>query len=263
MTLEDEDIDEPVVSDEPEPDFAELAAAALDNAGIDANQRIQAAAQRANAAPGPALIEADDNEIVSVYEITFEMPDDGLVNNNVVPADVAGPMNNTVQELAHETVDILTDTDDTSRRYPTRQRRSVTRYASQTTFLQLGEVRAHRSVVDAIKLTGATKEERMHATTWTGTTMAQDDTDHVIDKGINDNVGGRVQSLGVRDDAIQSKAWSTEVWSKRYNGGGQGADTTARHGHVDGNGSLQDIARGENEGPFIPIIPEGKTNRED
>ncbi len=173
-------MDEPVVSDEPEPDFAELAAAALDNAGIDANQRIQAAAQRANAAPGPALIEADDNKIV--YEITFEMPDDGLVGGNVVPADVAGPINNTVQELAHKTVDMLTDTDDTSRQYPTRLRRSVTRYTPQTTFLQLGEVRAHRSVMDAIKLTGATKEERMHATTWTGTTMVQDDTDHVIDK---------------------------------------------------------------------------------
>ena len=38
VTLEDEDMAQAVVSDEPEPDFAELAAAALDNAGINANE---------------------------------------------------------------------------------------------------------------------------------------------------------------------------------------------------------------------------------
>ena len=180
VTLEDEDVDEAVVSDEPEPDFAELAAAALDNAGINANQRIQAAAQRANTGSGPAVIEAEDDEIV--YEITFEMPDDGLMGDGAAVADIAVPVNDTVQELAHKTVDILTDTDDTPRRYLTRTRRGVTRYTPQTTFLQLGEVRAHRSVMDAIKLTGATREERMHATTWIGTTMTQDDTDHTVDR---------------------------------------------------------------------------------
>jgi hypothetical protein len=33
-----------------------------------------------------------------------------------------------------------------------------------------------------MRFTRATKEERMHATTWAGTTMTQDDTEHVIDK---------------------------------------------------------------------------------
>jgi hypothetical protein len=37
VALEDEDVDLQVVTDEPEPDFAELAAAALDNVGINAN----------------------------------------------------------------------------------------------------------------------------------------------------------------------------------------------------------------------------------
>ena len=181
VTLEDEDMAQAVVSDEPEPDFAELAAAALDNAGINANERLQAAAQRASVvAAGPAPIEADNNEIV--YEITFDMPDDGLIPDGMVPDDAAVPMNDNIHELAHETVDILTDANETTRRYPTRERRGVARYTPQTTFLQLGEVRAHRSVMDALKLAGATKEERMHATTWTGTTMIQDDTDHVIDK---------------------------------------------------------------------------------
>jgi hypothetical protein len=35
VPLEDEEYDFQVVTDEPEPDFEELAAAALDNAGID------------------------------------------------------------------------------------------------------------------------------------------------------------------------------------------------------------------------------------
>ena len=181
MPLEDEDVNLQVVSDDPEPDFAELAAAALDNAGINANDRIQAA-QQANLNPGPTLIEADDNEIV--YEITFDMPDDGLIADNVVPADDAPLEDNAVHNLAHETVDILTETDDSLRRYPTRLRRSVTQYTPQTTFLQLGEVQAHRSVVDAMRFAKATKKERMHATTWTRMTTTRDDTEHIIDKDL-------------------------------------------------------------------------------
>ena len=95
------------------------------------------------------------------------MPDDGLSPDATNPTASATPASNDVHDLAP------------SWRYPTRLRRSVDRYTP--IFLQLGEVRAHRSVVDAIKLAGATKEERMHATTWTGTTMTQDDTDHFID----------------------------------------------------------------------------------
>jgi len=94
VALEDENVDLQVVTDEPEPDFAELAAAALDNAGLNAgeciqaaqrkaNERMQAAAQCANLDPGPTLIEANNNKIV--YEITFDMPDDGLLADNVVP----------------------------------------------------------------------------------------------------------------------------------------------------------------------------------
>ena len=110
------------------------------------------------------------------------MPDDGLIADNVVPADDAPLEDNAVHNLTHKTVDILTETNDSLRRYPTRLRRSVTRYTPQTTFLQLGEVRAHRSVVDAMRFAKATKEERMHATTRTGTTATRDDTEHIIDK---------------------------------------------------------------------------------
>ena len=43
VLLKDEEADLHVATDKPEPDFAELAAAALDNAGINANNRLQAA----------------------------------------------------------------------------------------------------------------------------------------------------------------------------------------------------------------------------
>ena len=135
MALEDENVDLQAVTDEPEPDFAELAAAALNSVGINAkepvqaaqrkaNERMQAAAQHANLDPGPTLIKGNNDKIV--YEITFDMPDDGLLADSVVLADDTIPATDTVHALAHETVDILTDTNNTSRRYPTRLRRSVT-----------------------------------------------------------------------------------------------------------------------------------------
>ena len=45
-------------------------------------------------------------------------------------------------------------------------------------------MQAHRSVIDAVRNAIATKEERVHATTWTGTSMTQDDTEHVIKKDL-------------------------------------------------------------------------------
>ncbi len=72
VLLEDEEADLEVIIDKPEPDFAELATAALDNAGIDANDHLQAAQRATLPHPGPALIKANDDKIV--YEITFDMP---------------------------------------------------------------------------------------------------------------------------------------------------------------------------------------------
>ena len=122
--LKDEEADLQVVTDNPEPDFAELAATALDNAGIDANDCLQAVQRATLPHPGPTLIKANDDKIV--YEITFDMPDAGLVANNVVPAAATPPEDTTVSNLAHETVDILTDTDNSMRQYPTQLHRSVT-----------------------------------------------------------------------------------------------------------------------------------------
>ncbi len=62
MVLEDNIDDDQVVTDEPEPDFAKLAAAALKNAGINPQDRLCAAQQVADTTPGPAVIDADQDK---------------------------------------------------------------------------------------------------------------------------------------------------------------------------------------------------------
>ncbi len=99
VELKEEEHNFQVVTDNPEPDFAALAAAALDNAGIDphnsnrlcAAQQLQQQ-QAANPAPptGPARIAANEDKIV--YEITFDLPDAGLGTGMVVLPDDIDPM---------------------------------------------------------------------------------------------------------------------------------------------------------------------------
>ena len=86
VPLEEEEFDFQVMTDEPKPDFEDLAAAALNNAGIDTADRLRAATvatEAAAAAPiqpqqdSRHLIEADPDEIV--YEIIVEFLDAGLL----------------------------------------------------------------------------------------------------------------------------------------------------------------------------------------
>ena len=100
MPLEEEEHDFQVVTDDPEPDFEDLAAAALDNAGIDTADRLRAArvaADAAAAAPirpqqdGPRLIEAEPNEIM--YAIIVELPDAGLLPASVNQKNVLAEIN--------------------------------------------------------------------------------------------------------------------------------------------------------------------------
>jgi hypothetical protein len=70
-----------VITTEPAPNFCAVAAAALDKAGINPNNRHRAArdtaANAANRAPaGSTLVEAKDDKIV--YKITIDLPDAGL-----------------------------------------------------------------------------------------------------------------------------------------------------------------------------------------
>ena len=90
VELESDEADFSAVTDDPEPDFEQLAAAALDNACINPQDRLhvaQAAHTAAEAARvaaaadfehrGHALVEANQDKIV--YEIMFDLPDAGLI----------------------------------------------------------------------------------------------------------------------------------------------------------------------------------------
>jgi hypothetical protein len=67
VELKSEEADYAAVTDEPEPDFEQLAATVLDNAGINPQDCLHAAQAAAAAAPlraEPALVEANEDEIV-------------------------------------------------------------------------------------------------------------------------------------------------------------------------------------------------------
>jgi hypothetical protein len=192
VELEPEEMDCAAVTDEPEPDFEQLAATALDNAGIDLQDCLHAAQAAAAAAPlrvGPTLVEANDDEIV--YEITFDLPDAGLAGANVFQDDAPPPPAGeaSILDMADKTVEILTDTDAVTMNwhYPLQSRRSAVghqlydTYAPRMTFLQLGEMRTHRSVSDTTQYVGITREERAHATTWLEMARPVDDTEHTSD----------------------------------------------------------------------------------
>jgi hypothetical protein len=78
VPLEEEVVDHWTVTDEDEPNFRVLAARALDNANINPAAHLWAAhtAEAQPVAPGPALIDADEDQII--YELTFNLPDAGL-----------------------------------------------------------------------------------------------------------------------------------------------------------------------------------------
>ncbi len=144
-----------------------MAAAALNNAGIDPDVRIRAANKNigVNAKPWSlAIVEAGQDKLV--YEITFDLPDAGLApGQNAVPtsANKFGSETHSSIASSHESPE--------QRGYPQQSCRSVVghepydSYAPQIAFLQQGEVRARRSVFHAMKFTQMSKEERMHTTT--------------------------------------------------------------------------------------------------
>ena len=113
------------------------------------------------------MLDAEDDELV--YEITFDLPDAGLAptDGNFAIILCEDRNDNTAVVIAEDTEDTPTD----GRSYPTRACRSAVgnqpydAYAPRTTFLQLGTVRVHRSVLEANRLARMTKEEQLLATT--------------------------------------------------------------------------------------------------
>jgi hypothetical protein len=88
VSLEEEVVDYQAITDKDEPNFRVLAARALDNANIDpaAHLRAARAVEAQPVAPGPASIDADEDEII--YELTFDLPDAGLASP-IAPDSVA------------------------------------------------------------------------------------------------------------------------------------------------------------------------------
>jgi hypothetical protein len=109
VELESKEVIYAAVMDEPVPNFEQLAAAALDNAGIDP-QDCLCAARAAAGKTGPTLVEANDDEIV--YKITFNLQDAGLDEGNVVPNDAPAPHpdgNDPIFDMANKTVKVTTN----------------------------------------------------------------------------------------------------------------------------------------------------------
>ncbi len=186
VDLEEDEQEHQTVADEPKPDFWDLACAALHNAGINAEDMLCAArAQAADKAQwqGLALVEADEDKIV--YKITFDVPNAGLLTAN---ADLQVPVGDDRDNTA---VVAITHNDNEARRYLLRACRGVVgnqpynSYAPRTTFLQLGTVQAHRSVLKTSRLARMTKEERLLAkTASTSPKEMVDDVTHNIDRDL-------------------------------------------------------------------------------
>jgi hypothetical protein len=121
VELEAEEQDFQTVIDESKPNFRNLAGAVLHNAGIDANEMIRnAQAQGEHAqAPGPALIDADEDKIVC--ELTFDLPEAGLNGNDTKNMSDMG------DSRGDDTSAVVMGAKDeaTGRRYPTRTCRSA------------------------------------------------------------------------------------------------------------------------------------------
>ncbi len=75
VLLEEQEQDFQPLTDDPEPDFRDLAGDALYNAGIDMDEALRRA-QLGDTPPGPAMVEGNEDELV--YKLTFDLPDAGL-----------------------------------------------------------------------------------------------------------------------------------------------------------------------------------------
>ncbi len=167
------------MTDEPTPDYADLAATALENAGINPDERLhQARDIPGDVAPEggeqPALVEAEEDKVM--YKITFDLPNAGLGLNAILADEVGAgkapieipdvPMNNATT-VAH--IPDVIPAASTGRRYPTQPCRSAVgnqpydTFSPWMAFLQLGETRAHRGVLNAIQYAGMTRSEQLHA----------------------------------------------------------------------------------------------------
>ncbi len=144
VPLEEEVIDHQAVTDKDEPDFRVLAARGLDNANINPAAHLWAArtTEAQPVAPGPALIDANEDEII--YELMFDLPDAGLTPP-IAPDSVAVVPHNAPNMHAFEPNPAEDTKPATERQYLLQSCRSAighqpyNEYAPRMAFLQLGE----------------------------------------------------------------------------------------------------------------------------
>ena len=108
VLLEEQEQDFQPLTDEPEPDFRDLAGDALYNAGIDTDEALRRA-QLGNAPPGPTVVDGGEDELV--YEITFDLPDAGLGSTQGNSPMIFGEdrNDNTTITIAEDTEDSASD----------------------------------------------------------------------------------------------------------------------------------------------------------
>ncbi len=171
VILKDKMDNSTAIVEDDKPNFCNLVAIGLDNAGIDPQERLwatQAAAAAAAPIPkavGPAIVDAKEDNVI--YELTFDLPDTGLEHN------AEGTGGKGAIPVAVDEVDLPPNKAmDKSQRYPAQSCRSaighqvyVEYLTPRMMFLQLGEAKAHRSVLKANKLVAMLKEECLMATT--------------------------------------------------------------------------------------------------
>jgi hypothetical protein len=190
VELKAEERDFTPVSDEPEANFRELAAAALHNAGIDMEERLRAVQEAASNAPvnvhQPAVIEANEDKIV--YKITFDLPDAGLPGEGQSQLQV--PLgNNRDDTTIAPIVPVDTDAPEAPLQcYLTRSRRSAVgnqpydQFAPRVAFLQLGTAQAHGGITEASRLVRVPGGEQILGTTSSSSVEPLiDDTIHSVD----------------------------------------------------------------------------------
>ena len=67
--------------------------------------------------------------------------------------------------------------------------------------------------------------------------------------------------MGICHDSVQFEAWAQEVWKQGTDGGFEGADAIACHGHLDTDACRQAITRTADAGAVVTVVSKGVKDR--
>ncbi len=250
-----------------DPAFITLATTALDNAGIDTAEWIRAARATADVAARvdaitqtdcPWLIKATKDKIV--YEIMFDLSDDGIIPDYDDPAELRAPRcgnHGCYYQTKLLPYTILQECE---------SNQPYNAYAPRVQFLQLRDVQVRRSAFMAIneqKLhPGEVTTQQMYTT---AATVKIDDRLHVVDKELMTMHKHEIAvwdylmpQYNLKPSLCKSGKEDTEAAVSEL-----GADTAPRDGHKEGDGSIETEQRSEGKGVIFTIIPQREENWKD